>query len=39
MNILIENLLMRFFHIQNYTMRFSKKILYKYFVAVFFCPA
>ena len=38
MNILIDNLLMQFFHIPNRTMWSSKKILYLYFVG-FFCPA
>ena len=31
MNILIDNLLMQFFHIPNRTMCLSKKILYQYF--------
>ena len=38
MNILIDNLLMQFFHVPNCTMRLSKKISYQYFVVVF-CPA
>ena len=38
MNALIDSLLMQFFHIPNRTMCLSKKILYQYFVGVFFCP-
>ena len=37
MNILIDNLLMQFFHVANRTMYFSKKILYN--TLFFFCPA
>ena len=38
MNILINNLFVQFFYIQNRKVCLSKKILYHYFVG-FFCPA